>query len=314
METLRILVVSQKGGVGKSTLSANLAAWCSEIAKKTTALIDLDPHGSSSSWISSARKCPVHQEHFIADSFSERRWLIDSRNKIRKYTSDYECIICDLTWTAAMDSEFMHEFDLVIVPSSVSSIELNATMKFLENIKWVFQAKAGIPPTLLICPSRVLDEQLGEDPFSSKNFKVPFMLLPPVLDDINIRKYFKEKYIFDDDTPSAVAFNKCAESILQAGKIHKRNSSKIKVKFADRRVLDSHNTKLSRFMSKKVAANTDHDIHKDQVKNRGNHSQLVAKNEKVNVAQSPPKNRTKEQNSGKMAGLMRILSSALVDK
>ena len=78
------------------------------------------------------------------------------------------------------------------------------------------------------------------------------------------RKYFKEKYIFDDDTASAVAFNKCAESILQAGKIHKRNSSNIKVKFADRRVLDSHNTKLSRFMSKKGAPSADKDIHKDK--------------------------------------------------
>ena len=80
-----------------------------------------------------------------------------------------------------MDPEFMHEFDLVIVPSSVSSIELNATMKFLDSIKWVFETRVGIPPTLLICPSRVLDSQLDEDPFSKEKFSMPFMLLPPVL-------------------------------------------------------------------------------------------------------------------------------------
>ena len=34
MDTLRILVVSQKGGVGKSNFSANLSVWFSEKAFK----------------------------------------------------------------------------------------------------------------------------------------------------------------------------------------------------------------------------------------------------------------------------------------
>jgi Mrp family chromosome partitioning ATPase len=32
--TLKVLIVSQKGGVGKSTLSANYAVWNSELLKK----------------------------------------------------------------------------------------------------------------------------------------------------------------------------------------------------------------------------------------------------------------------------------------
>jgi hypothetical protein len=252
MDTLKILLVSQKGGVGKSTVSANLAAWYSEFANQVTVLVDLDPHGSSSSWIKNARDSGVHQEHFVAETFSERRWLIDSRNKIRKHIGRCGTIICDLTWTAAMDAEFMHEFDLIVVPSSVSSIELNATMKFLESVKWVFEARAGIPPTLLICPSRVLNEQLKEDPFSKEKFLMPFMLLPPVLDDPEIRKLYKEKFIFDFDRPSSVAFIKCAESIKQAGEIHKKVNSKVKLKFSDRRILDTNNSKLSRYMSKKT--------------------------------------------------------------
>lgn len=44
-----VSVVSQKGGVGKSTLSIHLAtaAW---LKKKETALIDLDPQASASKW------------------------------------------------------------------------------------------------------------------------------------------------------------------------------------------------------------------------------------------------------------------------
>tara|TARA_E500000331_G_scaffold348394_1_gene389950 strand:+ start:1207 stop:2100 length:894 start_codon:yes stop_codon:yes gene_type:complete len=252
IQTLRILVVSQKGGVGKSTLSANLAAWYSEYSNRNTVLVDLDPHGSSSSWIKNARDCGVFHEHFVANSFSERRWLIDSRNKIRKHFGKFETLVCDLTWTAAMDPEFMHEFDLVIVPSSVSSIELNATMKFLDSIKWVFEARAGIPPTLLICPSRVLDDQLTLDPFSKENFLMPFLLLPPILDDPEIRTLFKEKFIFDFHRPSASAFLKCASSVQQAGDLHKKMNSKTRLKFSDRRVLDTNNTKLSRYMSQKT--------------------------------------------------------------
>ena len=294
MDTLRILVVSQKGGVGKSTVSANLAAWYSELAKKSTILVDLDPHGSSSSWIKNARHAGVLHEHYVADSFSERRWLIDSRGKIRKHFGRFETIICDLTWTAAMDSEFMHEFDLVIVPSSVSSIELNATMKFLESIKWVFEARAGIPPTLLICPSRVLDEQLKEDPFSKEKFLMPFMLLPPVLDDPEIRKLFKNKFIFDSDNPSSVAFLKCAESIKQAGEIHKKINSKVKLNFANRRVLDTNNTKLSRYMSQKTGVS-------------------VAESQKSNL-KSGSKATASKKNESRVSGLMKILSSALAQK
>jgi len=290
MDTLRILVVSQKGGVGKSTVSANLAAWYSDIENKSTILVDLDPHGSSSSWIKNARQTGALPEHFVAESFSERRWLIDSRQKIRKHQGKFETLICDLTWTAAMDSEFMHEFDLVVVPTSVSSIELNATMKFLENINWVFQARTGIPPTLLICPSRVTDDQLINDPFSKENFQIPFMLLPPVLDDPEIRKLFKQKYIFDFNTPSSVAFIKCAESIKQAGEIHKKTNSNMKLKFANRRVLDTNNTKLSRFMSKKTGVNL---VQSQEHSLRGNY---------------------RKKNDSRVSGLMKILSSALTQK
>jgi cellulose biosynthesis protein BcsQ len=294
MDTLRILVVSQKGGVGKSTVSANLAAWYSEFSKKNTVLLDLDPHGSSSSWIKNARDAGVLQEHFVAEKFGERRWLIDSRNKIRKHVGRCETIICDLTWTAAMDAEFMHEFDLVVVPSSVSSIELNATMKFLESIKWVFEARAGIPPTLLICPSRVLDDQLKEDPFSKENFLMPFLLLPPVLDDPEIRKLFKEKFIFDFDRPSAASFLKCAESIKQAGEIHKKINSNVKLKLSDRRILDSNNTKLSRFMSQK--------------------SLVSSTQSKANGLKSDLRPITERNKNSRVSSLMKILTSALVQK
>ncbi len=252
MDTLRILVVSQKGGVGKSTLSANLSVWFAEKAFKSTVLLDLDPHGSSSTWIKEARSSSVVTEHCVLDDFDARRWLIDCRNRVRRHLNKVEILICDLTWTAAMDPEVLYEFDLVVVPTSVSSIELSATTRFIETIGWVFNSKSGISPTLLLCPSRVSEAELATDPFSARDFSVPFMLLPPIYNDDSVRQLFKKQFVFDvKKSLAGQSYSRCAQSIQQAGTIHKQATRAVKVKFSDRRFLDTHNTKLSRYMAEK---------------------------------------------------------------
>jgi len=252
MDTLRILVVSQKGGVGKSTLSANLSVWFAEKAFKSTVLLDLDPHGSSSTWVREARSSDVVTEHCVLDDFDARRWLIDCRNRIRRHVSKVEVLISDLTWTAAMDPEVLYEFDLVVVPTSVSSIELSATTRFIEKIGWVFNSRSGISPTLLLCPSRVSEAELSTDPFSARDFSVPFMLLPPIYNDDSVRQLFKKQFVFDvSQSLAGQSYSRCAQSIQQAGTIHKQAARAVKVKFSDRRFLDTHNTKLSRYMAEK---------------------------------------------------------------
>ncbi|OUV03633.1 MAG: hypothetical protein CBC42_04070 [Betaproteobacteria bacterium TMED82] len=261
MGALRILVVSQKGGVGKSTLSANLTAWFSDSVRKKTSLIDLDPHGSSSSWVNSAREIDAEVEHYVASEFGERRWLLGCRTLIRSFSRKVEVLISDLTWSPAMDPEFLHEFDLVIVPTSVSAIELAGTCKFLESISWVFQAKPGDYPSLLICPSRVTQEELSTSPFDKEFLSIPFLLLPPVLHDNQMKTFFKKGFVFDRPSASCNAFVQCAEAISQAGVLHKKRTEKNRTKILDRRILDCHNSKLSRFMSRKKsisnAASTD---------------------------------------------------------
>ena len=59
----KILVTSQKGGVGKSTVAANLSAFLSCQLGMRTTLIDWDPHGSSSNWLRRAPNVGVLVQH-----------------------------------------------------------------------------------------------------------------------------------------------------------------------------------------------------------------------------------------------------------
>ena len=130
---LKILIVSQKGGVGKSTLSANLSAYCGRFLKRKTLLLDCDPHASASIWLKALKPENVEIKHHIIDDFTAQRWFIGMRTIIRKNLTGYDFIVCDLTWTKSMSSEFVREFDLIIIPTSVSLIEIDATNIFIDQ-------------------------------------------------------------------------------------------------------------------------------------------------------------------------------------
>ncbi len=220
---LKVLIVSQKGGVGKSTLSANLSAYCGRIKKKETLLLDCDPHASASIWLNALKPEKVEVKHHLIDDFTAKRWFIGMRTILRKNLIGYDIIVCDLTWTKSMSSEFVKEFDLIIIPTSVSLIEIDATNIFIEqNLKKITRNSNGnYTPDLLICPSQVIDEELRSNPFDSRTFDFPFLLLPPIPSDPEIRTLFEKGYAFESGDCTSKAFKKVFESILQAGRLKK---------------------------------------------------------------------------------------------
>ena len=220
---LKILIVSQKGGVGKSTLSANFSAYCGRILKRKTVLLDCDPHASASMWLKALRPENVEVKHHLIDDFTAQRWFIGMRNVIRKNLTGCEFLVCDLTWTKSMSAEFVKEFDLIVIPTSVSLIEIDATNIFIEqNLKKISKMSPGIStPDLLICPSQVIDDELKLNPFNSRTFDFPFFLLPPIPCDPEIRSLFEKGYAFETNDVTATAYKKVFESILQAGRLKK---------------------------------------------------------------------------------------------
>lgn len=211
MSTFKILITSQKGGVGKSTVSANLAAYLRRQGESVT-LIDFDTHGSSSTWLTRAPSMGiVVQHHILPLDQGGNRPILDARLHLRRAATSSEVVICDLTWTDSIAGELMFEYDLVIVPTSVSEIELAATAGFLNRHRWVFDSAVHAPPTLLLCPTRVQPEQLKTDVFSKQRFPVSFMLSPPILEGQSAREMFERGYLMDLQ-------DACGRSFIEFGK------------------------------------------------------------------------------------------------
>jgi cellulose biosynthesis protein BcsQ len=210
------LVTSQKGGVGKSTVSANLAAYLRRQGQTVT-MIDFDTHGSSSTWLTRAPNIGVVvQHHILPLDQGGNRPILDARLHLRRAATSTEVVICDLTWTDSIAGELMFEFDLVIVPTSVSEIELTATAGFLSRHRWVFDSAIHTPPTLLVCPTRVQPEQLKSDVFSKQRFPVSFMLAPPILEAQTAREMFERGYLMDLQDACGASFNEFGQSVCAA--------------------------------------------------------------------------------------------------
>jgi cellulose biosynthesis protein BcsQ len=216
MSTFKILVTSQKGGVGKSTVSANLAAYLRRQGQTVT-LIDFDTHGSSSTWMTRAPNIGVVvQHHSLPLDQGGNRPILDARLHLRRAASSSEVVICDLTWTDSIAGELMFEYDLIVVPTSVSEIELAATAGFLSRHRWVFDSALHTPPTLLVCPTRVHPEQLKTDVFSKQRFPVSFMLAPPILEAQSAREMFERGYLMDLQDACGMSFNEFGKAVLAA--------------------------------------------------------------------------------------------------
>ena len=222
----KILVTSQKGGVGKSTVSANLAAFFRRRMALETTLIDWDSHGSSSTWLKQAPQVGVVvlHEHLPLDKGGNRP-ILEARLHLRRAASSSEVVVCDLTWSDAIAAELMFEFDLIIVPTSVSEIEMATTAGFLARHRWVFDSATLRSPTLLLCPTRVTLEQLETDMFSMQRFPVSFMLAPPVLESQTARDMFQRGYLMDARNDCGQSFLEFARAVCEVRDMHNREAA-----------------------------------------------------------------------------------------
>ena len=136
-----VLVASSKGGVGKTTLSTNLAAHFALDGKRTV-LVDADRQGSAHHWASKR----AHLEHAVLPVDGTRRdWG-------RKVPEDAQRVIVDAAAGAHGDelAHFLDVADAVVVPVMPSTIDMEATVPFLDSLAKHPRVRKGKLPVGLV--------------------------------------------------------------------------------------------------------------------------------------------------------------------
>lgn len=200
---LKILITNRKGGVGKSSIAVNLAAYFARMASKKTALVDFDYQRSVTNWVATAPQIGIDCRTFtLPNAKGSGNALLEAKEALRKTSESSQVIICDLAWADVLPPEFLFEFDLVLVPSSASKTDLLSSLDFVSRFSYIFNSRMRKPPKLAIVPSRIT---------SFNNFKTiydevfheGFALSGPVMQMSAMDELFGIDYLIAADAPEA---------------------------------------------------------------------------------------------------------------
>ena len=127
-----ISFTNQKGGSGKTTLSANLAVLWSNSGYKV-AVIDADAQNSLTYWLEARKK------YYGEDDIGITSYNLDVRNlkeEIKQIKSKYNFIIIDSPPSITFNTiQIIKASDRVFVPVQPSPLDLMATVPFLKLVK-----------------------------------------------------------------------------------------------------------------------------------------------------------------------------------
>jgi chromosome partitioning protein len=136
-----IVIANSKGGVGKSTLAVNLAAWLHHMGKRVT-LADCDTQQSSSEWIREA----------APDVKAVRLDNPDViLNELPVLRQDADFIVADGPGSQTETSRaLLLRADLAIVPCKASMLEIRALAKATDVLRQAQDIRAGSPRAVIV--------------------------------------------------------------------------------------------------------------------------------------------------------------------
>ena len=127
-----ITVAQQKGGAGKTTMTAHLAAYWAQ-GNKRVAVVDIDPQGSLGSWYK------VREATFGADETDMYYVAISGwrvRNELEKLSQQYDVILIDSPPHADAEARTaIRAADLVVIPLQPSPMDVWATGATIQICK-----------------------------------------------------------------------------------------------------------------------------------------------------------------------------------
>lgn len=132
MSAKAITVAQQKGGAGKSTITAQLAVAYANAGKKV-AVVDIDPQGSLAMWFE-VRKALVDSSGAGITFLQASGWRLST--EIDKLKRDHDLILVDSPPHAETDVRIaVRAADLILVPMQPTPLDLWATQPTLDLAK-----------------------------------------------------------------------------------------------------------------------------------------------------------------------------------
>lgn len=198
-----------KGGVGKTTICCNTAAWLKRNYVKNLLAIDMDPQRSLQSWLEKIDvEFDYHYSPLVkAKSFDPNQVKLFWQNYFFRKQKEYDAIIIDLPGGQLEDCLPIIEMsDRIVIPCSDSTIEIEATIKVLDFYQKNIHFRDM--PRVYLIPAKILPQVRHINKFTNY-FKGYEAIITPRL---SLYNSLKENY---GRTPVSIGRKSKASSQIQ---------------------------------------------------------------------------------------------------
>ena len=194
-----ILIVSQKGGCGKSTIAINMASYLANQGKDIM-LVDADPQQSSANWVKDRDETDLPSVH-CAQRYG------DIKKTLKDLNERYEYVIVDV---AGHDSKELRTAllvaDVLVIPFRPSQFDLDTLPHLSEVIDQALSFNENLKSygLLTLAPTNPANKEIYE----ATSYLQDFPLLTPLTTIIHDRKAYRDvlsegKGITESNNPKA---------------------------------------------------------------------------------------------------------------